>query len=59
MSQKEDFNKELPNMQALQASEVKTPNMPSQYAAQEADETYAIAIKYQNQLQAGVPVNFL
>lgn len=38
MSQKEDFISQEPAMKALAADEVKTPNMPVDVAAQEAED---------------------
>lgn len=37
-------------MKALAANEVKTPNMPVNTAAQEADDQHAVALKYQTEL---------
>lgn len=50
MSQKEDFISQEPAMNALEASAVKTPNMPVGVAAQEAEEQHNIALVYQAEL---------
>ena len=55
MSQKEDFISQEPAMNALSANEVKTPNMPIDVAAQEAEDQSNIALIYKNDLAtAGV-----
>ncbi|WP_010134424.1 hypothetical protein [Ochrovirga pacifica] len=50
MSQKDDYNKELPAMEALASNQVKSPNMPVEIATQEAEDQYQVALKYQEQL---------
>lgn len=55
MSQKDDFISQEPAMQALAANEVKTPNMPVDVAAQEAEDQSNIATIYKDDLAtAGV-----
>jgi len=52
MSQIDDYNNELPRMQALAAKDVQVPTIPIDVAAQEAEDLYIIATKYREQLTA-------
>lgn len=52
MSQIDDYNAELPNIMAIPANQVKTPNVPTDKAIQEAEDLTQTALKYKTELTA-------